>query len=224
MALRKYKQKAVEAEPAPVAEDGLLSAPEPSASAEAKPVVSAPVDDNASLRDQLATMRLANRPIEERINEIPNLSVAQRAWLRSRPHGLERPDILSFAHHLALQNNIPVDSAGYFHIMDEALRHHGAFGGALTPPPAPQAEQPKASVDIDMTTKPDDEPDAAIYSAPPSRGDNASNGTAHFDNPSRITLNAAQREAARAAGVDELVYAKNLLKLGKMKKAGLIRD
>jgi hypothetical protein len=41
---------------------------------------------------------------------------------------------------------------------------------------------------------------------------------------SRVTLSAAEREVAALAGVDEVTYAKNKLKLQQMKKAGLIRD
>jgi hypothetical protein len=37
-------------------------------------------------------------------------------------------------------------------------------------------------------------------------------------------LTAKQRAVAAASGVDEVIYARNLLKLNQMKRAELIRD
>jgi hypothetical protein len=60
-------------------------------------------------------------------------------------------------------------------------------------------------------------------SAPPSRSEYAGSMPPP-EASGRVTLSAAEREAAALAGVSEVVYAKNKLKLLQMKKQGLIRD
>lgn len=57
-----------------------------------------------------------------------------------------------------------------------------------------------------------------VMSAPPTRDvPGASNG---YQRPSQVTLTPEQREAARIAGIDEVTYARNVIKLNEMKKAG----
>jgi hypothetical protein len=56
-------------------------------------------------------------------------------------------------------------------------------------------------------------------SAPPSRETPTASGY-RGDNGQRITLNAAQKEAARISGVSEMEYAQNLLRLNEEKKNG----
>jgi hypothetical protein len=57
---------------------------------------------------------------------------------------------------------------------------------------------------------------ASMFSAPVSREAPTSN---RMDRPGRLTLTAEQREAARVAGVTEIEYAMNVLRLQEAKRA-----
>ena len=66
---------------------------------------------------------------------------------------------------------------------------------------------------------------ASYVSAPVSREHGYSmSGEPPEPSASRVTLTRAQREHAEAAGVSVEEYAKQLLKMGKMRKAGLLKD
>jgi hypothetical protein len=62
---------------------------------------------------------------------------------------------------------------------------------------------------------------AAIVSAPPSRGGHSYSGDII---PAKITLTAEQVDHARAAGIDPMLYAQNLVKMRQMKARGLLDD
>jgi hypothetical protein len=63
---------------------------------------------------------------------------------------------------------------------------------------------------------------ARLYSAPVSHHGDSSHVIEPELTPSQVRLTSAEREAAHAAGVSEELYAKNKLKMEKMKKAKLI--
>jgi hypothetical protein len=130
-----------------------------------------------SLKDQLEQLRqgqqhrdaeaerikaMASTPIEQQLEQIPNLSVAQRAYLRERPYALDRMEVLGAAHYDAWQRGIPVDSPDYFHLMDAWLQQHGNIP-FTTPPvatPAPaaspetRAPEPQTPAPMQHTAQP----------------------------------------------------------------------
>src|SRR5262245_22380491 len=86
----------------------------------------------------------ASVPLEQQIDQMPDLTVAQRAWLRQRPHALTRPDILGHAHQTALHFGIAPDTPQYFHYLDSALHQLGNFAFHSPPLTTAQADNPPA--------------------------------------------------------------------------------
>ena len=254
MAWRKYRRRVSGVEPSPLSEAAHatpagttpqgpeqrpLDAPAPPAQEQVTPQA-APSDHAAmSLKDQLNVMQQnranadglhiagqASTPLEQQLEQIPGLSVMQRAYLRERPYALTRPDILSAAHLCAQQNGIAVDSPAYFQVMDYALQDFGNIP-FTTPPaasPAAEAPAPAPATQPRPAPMPDDSYAAHIASAPPSRSEYAGSMPPPDASNSRVTLSAPEREVAALSGVTEVEYAKNKLKLLNMKKAGIIRD
>src|SRR5262245_14394684 len=204
---------------APVAQQGPDQArvgeaptPQPTAAAASAP-------DLISLKAQLDLMRrgqeqrtseaaqiaaMASTPLEQQLEKIPGLSVAQKAYLRERPFALARFDILSAVHEFSKQNDIPIDSPQYFQLMDRALLQWGNIP-FITPPtvtaesavspsppepetPMPQPPQPPAPPQSDAPER------SHIYSAPISRSEYP--GSASPLSPSRVTLTPDERAAA----------------------------
>src|SRR5262245_32242296 len=127
----------------------------------------------------------------------------------------------------AVQNGIQIDTPGYFQVLDYALASMGNIP-FTTPAPSPAASPatapPEPETAKPMPQSPSDDSYAPhIASAPPSRSEYAGS-MPPAEASARVTLSAAEREVAALAGVDEVTYAKNKLKLLQMKKAGLIRD
>jgi hypothetical protein len=92
---------------------------------------------------------------------------------------------------------------------------------AATPPPAAPAPQP--TPEFFRPPPPPPEPDrTAMYSAPPSR-QTASNGYRE-DTPRSVRLSAEQREAARLAGIDEVTYARNWLRMKRGQSDGSLQS
>jgi hypothetical protein len=180
MARRRYKRRVAGVEPSPLSEASHAKAADPSPQGpEQRPVdapapptqeqvnaeQAAPSDSGAmSLKDQLNVMQKrasadgqhiaaqASTPLEDQLEQIPGLSVAQRAYLHERPHALSRPDVLQAAHYYALQNGLAVDSPQYFKVMDAALQTYAnipfttpptASAATETPTPTPQPTQPR---------------------------------------------------------------------------------
>src|SRR5262245_60428433 len=130
MAMRKYKtplSPAANAQPADNTPQGPEQRPldAPASPAQQQEQVTAtpqatPADDGAmSLKAQLEQMRqgkdqrdaeaerikaMASTPLEQQLEQIPGLSVMQRAYLRERPHALTRTDLLQAAHNFSLAN------------------------------------------------------------------------------------------------------------------------
>jgi hypothetical protein len=170
------------------------------------------------------------------IDQVPNLSAAQRQWLHMNPHGVYRFDLLHGAHTIAQQRNIAVDSPEYFHFLSAMLNTYGHL-----PPQQPAQMQPAPAspmppmpahthIDVEKVESPESEPEqesvAVHHMAPVSHdsGHYAASGEYEPGDGSRVTLSKAEREHAEAAHVSVEEYAKQKLKMLKLKKAKVIRD
>src|SRR5262245_56665641 len=99
----------------------------------------------------------ASIPLQQQIDQMPDLSLAQRAWPRQRPHALSRPDILGPWHQTALHSGIAPASPQYFQYLDSALHQLGNLAFHSPPPVAAQADNPPAQRAQPMPES--DEPD-----------------------------------------------------------------
>lgn len=79
------------------------------------------------------------------------------------------------------------------------------------PPPAPPMDEPMP------------EPRAVPYSAPVSR-DPPSPSTGRRSSDTRVVLSAAEREHARLAGISEVEFARQKVRLGQMKQGGFYTE
>jgi hypothetical protein len=224
------------AEPAS-AEPSPASAPAPD-QAEAEPE---PAQQQFSLKAQIEQQRAYAEQQQQQaqlaqlhayINAIPNLSPAQRQWLAANPHGLYRFDLLHAAHQMALQHGIAPDSGDYFRVLESALHHYGHLPpqqpAQAAPAPAAPAPQPMTHVDLEKVESADHEPEemhmrAEHVSAPVSRSDH---GYAIEPEPTEgsIRLTAEQRDIAHRSGISDTEYAKQLLRMQRMRKSGLLKD
>ena len=178
--------------------------------AEAKTRLVQLADAKANLTERAQrSERQQNQPpatVDAYIDQM-QVSWQQKEWFR------RHPDVLSdqrkwanvqWAHYQAMDKGLPPNSPEYFDAVDMAMGYKQ--------PPKSEPEE-------------DDEPPAPqpqMVAAPVSRESvSASTGR---PTTTRITLTAAQREAARDAGVDEITYARGLLELERRKQAGLYQN
>src|SRR5262249_22862308 len=141
-------------------------------------------------------------------------------YFAQRPHLLNADhwQLLKAAHHITLGRGVQEDSGEYFSAMHGLLNQHAPPPQAApaTPPPAPPPEpMPPPMTHIEhIEHEPEPERDIGSYvSAPVSRSAEHYAASGEYQmTPSQVRLTPEQREAARAAGVDETVYAANLLK------------
>jgi hypothetical protein len=138
-------------------------------------------------------------------------------------------DVLKAAHGITLNRGVGEDSPEYFHGLHALLQQHAA-----TPPPPqaapapapPMPEQHRTHIDLEKVESSEGEPEgthmSAMFSAPVSRGEHA---TAVEPEPTMgtIKLSAEQRDMAHRSGISEVEYAKQLLRMQKMQKSGLIK-
>lgn len=139
--------------------------------------------------------------VEEYIDQLPNLTLAQRDWLKSHPDAMtdNRKNMrLQGAHVEAEDQGIRVGSQEYFNYLEERLGYRKA--------------QKEENMDEEDNAR-------APVSAPPSRqATNPASGRPA--NANRITLTPEQREMARLSGIDEITYARQLQKLNQLKSEG----
>jgi hypothetical protein len=171
-------------------------------------------------------------------------------WLMANPHHLSNPPLVHAAAQIAAQRGIPRQDPQFLHFVGQLLDQHAAaqmqpapaprYSGAMTageppvagPMPAPPTPPMPAHTHIDVEkTEYDGEPESASVSvhhvsAPVSRdsGHYAASGEYEPGEGSRVTLSKAEREHAEAAGVSVEEYAKQKLRMMKLKKAKVIKD
>jgi hypothetical protein len=179
--------------------------------------------------------------LHSHIDQMPNLSPAQRQWLHNNPHGLYRFDLLHAGHAIALQRGIPPDSPEYFRELENTLHRYFHLPPQqmqppqVAPAPAPAPSMPPmpppvTHVDVSKTENADtgepEEESVAMHhvSAPVSRGAEHYSGDYEPGSDSRITLSKAEREHAEAAGVSVEEYGRQKLKMLRLKKAKVIKD
>jgi len=203
MALRKYRSDEVRAghpqpdAPAPASAQG-------TAPAKPAPAASSTNDGIESFRSQIAALKAAEQapkhaqpdPIETILAQ-PIWLDSEREFLRARPHAFAKSDVLNAAHIEAARRGHARGSPEYFAILEDALQNG--------PPPAPSPSPPPAEPRIPVA-------------APASRS--VPSWTNAPTSPSKVTLTPAQREHARASGISEIEYAKGVLRLEALKKAG----
>ena len=136
-------------------------------------------------------------------------------------------ETLKGAHHIARQErNIPEDSPEYFGFLHSLLNQHAAPPAPPMPPPIPQPAPPPTHVDLEKVESPEGEPESthmsAMFSAPVSRGE-AGHAVEPEPTQSSIRLTAEQRDIAQRSGISEVEYAKQLLRMQRMQKSGLIK-
>lgn len=135
------------------------------------------------------------------IDTLP-LNGAQRDWLKKHPELMQdhKKNVrLQNADYDAQDKGLAAGSEAYFQFVEERLGYR-------------QPETKEEEVDEEV--KPERK---ALVSAPVSRNAPSISGK---PSTTRITLSPEQRSAAKAAGVDEVTYARNLIKLQEAKKAG----
>jgi hypothetical protein len=243
VARRRYRSDAISAaghggetpaEAAPPEQHPLGSEPTP-AQNEAKPEPSQHFSSGLGEQLRQQQQHAAQAQLHGYIDSIPSLSAAQRQWLHLNPHGVYRFDLLHGAHTIATeQRGIKPDTREYFDFLSNMLNTYGhlppqqpAHAAPAPPPPQPEpVAQHVAHVDLEHVEH-DHEPDeahamASFISAPVSRGDH---GHAIEPEPTMgsIRLTAEQRDIAARSGISDVEYAKQLLKMQKMKTSGLIK-
>jgi hypothetical protein len=134
--------------------------------------------------------------------------------------------VLQAAHRIALDRGVKEDSPEYFQFLDALLHQQAAPPAAPPPMPPPMPEprpQPTVHVDLESHDHELEMPMAQNVSAPVSRGDHG-----HSVEPeptqSSIRLSAEQRDIAARSGISEVEYAKQLLRMQKMKRSGVLKD
>jgi hypothetical protein len=235
MAMRRYKSGGRVLAPAAIAVPE-TNAPVTDQAAVEPPAATILVTADNALKDQLEALRLAEAavarqaaasdarvenelkrqlgadPVAAAIESMAHLSARQRDWLKTHRDAYTDPAknaYLGAAHWDAIRAGHAQDSDEYFALLEERLGYRQPARVAnipAPPPPSPTAAEPtqrRMSIPV---------------SAPVSReAPNLGGGNA---TPSRVELTSEQREAARIAGVSEVEYARNLLRLNQMKRDG----
>jgi hypothetical protein len=136
--------------------------------------------------------------VEEYIDQIPNLLQSQKDWLKSHPETMTDNRLnmrLQAAHFETEELKYRPGSKQYFKHMDERLGYAGL-----------------EEEEEDMTKTP--------VAAPPSK--TATSPSTGRPTSSKITLTPEQREMAALSGIDEVTYAKQLVRMQQAKRDGLI--
>jgi hypothetical protein len=154
-------------------------------------------------QQQQQTQQYQQQPsTNDAIDRMP-ISAEQKDWFKKHPDVLYDDFKMTkarMAHYDALNRGLTMNTPDYFEVIDVAMGY----------------KQPPKSDDFIDEEPPNPPPQQ--FSAPVSR-DTVSAATGR-PATTRITLTAAQREAARDAGVDEVTYARGLMELERRKSAG----
>ena len=152
----------------------------------------------------------------------------ERQWLRDHPEHMQHVQLVHAAGMIALQRGVPRHSPEFLHAIEQLIAQHHAAMQAPPPPPMhapPPPMPPPMQHHIELEAEHDDEPEPSMahhYAAPVSRGESSHSIEPPELSPSQVRLSAEEREAAHAAKIDEAEYAKQKLKMLKMKRAKLI--
>jgi hypothetical protein len=194
----------------------------PEAAPEAKPDVS-------NLKSQLDQMRQWQPPQQDPLDQFISFHFAgaspnERQWLRGNALALHNPALTHEAAKIALGRGVPRESAEFLHAIGALLQQHYAAMQAHPPPapPPPIPEPAHADISTEHDHEPDEEPPMTHYAAPVSRGDQ---GHAVEPEPTMgsIRLTPEQRDIAARSGISETEYARQLIRMQKMKSSGVIK-
>jgi hypothetical protein len=192
----------------------------------------------AYAEQQRAYQQHQANPVFAYLNQIPGLSAPKlqylTAYFTAYPDRFnqEHWNTVANAHNIATREHAE-DSNEYFRLVNELLHRQHAVPpppqAAPAPPPMHEPEpepQPMTHVDLEHVEH-DHEPDeahiaAAHVSAPVSR-DPSQYAVEHQPSERSIRLTAEQRDMAARSGITEVEYAKQLLKMQKMQKSGLLK-
>jgi hypothetical protein len=162
-------------------------------------------------------------------SNFPGALPHEAQWLMVNPHHLGNPALIHAAAQIAAQRGIPRNDPQFLQFVGQLLDQHYAAQtqAAPAPPPIspPPAPPPVAHVDIEQSdhgAEPEEPIPSHHVSAPVSHGDSG-----HSVEPeptqSSIRLTAEQRDIAQRSGISDVEYAKQLLRMQKMQKSGLIK-
>jgi hypothetical protein len=187
------------------------------------------------LRDQLAEQRryAQYHALHQYIaSNFPGALPHEADWLMKNPHHLSNPMLVHQAAKIAADRGIPRQDPQFLQFVGQLLDQHAAAqmqpAAAPAPPPAMPPLPPPVATHIEAEShdsEPESEPMPSHHvSAPVSRSDSG-----HSIEPelsaSTIRLTPAQREIANLpGGPGEVEYAKQLMKMNKLKRAKVIRD
>ncbi len=141
--------------------------------------------------------------VDQYIDTMHQLSPSQKTWLKSHPDAMTDPvknNGLGWAHHKAVAAGLKIDTPEYFAALESELGYRKADA---EPEPEPVIERKGNSMPVSAPVQ---------RSAPSPTGGSAA--------PTRVELTPEQREHARISGVDEVTYARGVLRLREAKAAG----
>ena len=146
-----------------------------------------------------------NNNIEAILATLPNLSDAERDWIREHPDSMSGENVprMQVAFRDATARNIKRGSKEYFAFFNERL---GYDNGRDDPGDGEIEEEPVQPVR-----------EQRRVSAPVTRNNTGGPNL----RPGQVMLSEAQRQAARMSGVDEVTYARGLQRLIDAKRTGL---
>jgi hypothetical protein len=212
--------------------------------AEAKP--DQPAEAISGLKAQIDAMRQPQQPPPQQqvdplahyLASIPGLTIPKFQFLyhyfSRSPQNLnpQHWDVLKAAHGIALDRGVQEDSPEYFGFLHSLLNQQAAAAPSSHAAPAPPVHEPPEPepqhvIDLEAEHSGSSEPEeshamASFISAPVSRGDH-SHAVEPEPTMGSIRLSAEQRDMAARSGISETEYAKQLLKMQKMQKSGLIK-
>lgn len=154
---------------------------------------------------------IATQNVELILQRMPNLSAEERDWIRQHPDSVtdqNNAQLMRAAYLESEKKGIKRGSAEYFALFADRLGYARADAGG------------NGGRDGGRITESDDmdepEPPRRV-AAPVSRGNGRNSDGLR---PGEIFLTQAQREAARASGITEQEYARQLLRLRELKQQG----
>ena len=197
------------------------------------PASEAEVEGAAILRQQMESMRKSTEHEHQQAQPSPSLEAKLDQWrqaglpeaeisfLRQHPQMAGAPELTQVAAHEALAAGHAMGTPGFHSHMKERFDFHMAEieRRAAAVPPAAEKTVPEYFKPRPPPAEPShEERMGGLVSAPVSRG--IPTGSYKPAGSRSITLTAAQREAARMAGVSEAEYARQLLRLSQEKERG----